>query len=864
MAMMHVLQMSADNDNFKAYVGVFKDIADRSAKWKSFYEEPSHKIYTVEKQLKLPIAKYDPKQSNLTYTEIINILYIFRPYELATYLYYLPLSNQFPYSAKPCQPSYPRNGRLSLITTSEPLIFTGLGFIEGAVHSFSSVSLDDLEKIAGEGKILILYKASRWPVIQLKEFLSKAKALSLQYSKFRLWVVEEGSFFYKDLMSVFDYFLNSDVGCSIKELCTYFLSVQTGWLINTYSIPPVVPAEIYESLEKINYDYSKETKIKSSMSSEFPTRIGYSRQSIIELSISVDLIKCLNDQTNNKAISSLDENRTILTTYLLMSIAIKNIKKCRENYGLGFYLSAFDIAAQVQFLIKILEVLPDCTSKSYLLALDQLFFYDGSASTILQPFCSFPRLSEYFKLKLKTLYEGTSVSLTVENESYSFSTKAFKKNNQELLASICSFPSFDPPEISQLSRRDMHINSKQQSSGIFSLFRSLSNSGQLTIGFRDDLRICDTNGKEISTQTSDDEMLALTWTIYFKKKISMLMILNLLGSLPLPNMTKSALMAGLINLKQEARELQSDYGENEEERERARKEKKNRHSKRNTVKIATGSSRKSIVENMRNETQKQLAVSTNSTRRASFIKEMDKEFVVPKGLKVPSNLMSSPLPKTKAGKSKNKKVEGKAGIMERGARFSLSNSFGKSTTNKIYSTDLSCIELKPATEKTKKELLRRARVCQSQAWQELILTRKFHKNLTQIMVHKFEVFSGEIYPFYNENENSILAEVEQTEKLGYKINYDQDCLQKIFSNKVPTWMKLSIPVNLQSTKFDSTFSNFWTNINKRFSYTQHLSASEDAFPVNGSYDLSRLFAPISLLINFAFLFCLKSKVAFGL
>jgi hypothetical protein len=863
-AITYILEMSAESDNFKAYLAVFKEIVERLDEWKTFYIDTPSNIYSTERQLRLPLTKYDAKQSTLTYTEILNLLYIFRPFELAPYLYSLPYSNKYLYSVRPVQSSYPRSSRLALLSSSEPILFNILGFVESAVHCFMQVSLEELEKVAGEGKLMIIYRASEWPETELKLFLAKAKFLTYHYSKFRLWIVEEGTSFYPDLLSVFDYYLNCDVDSSVKELCTYFLSVQSGYLFNTWSYAPSANSELYEMIEKINYEYSKEIKFKTNKITDATTmRHAFARASIvIDLSYSVDLVKSLNDQTSNKNSLNFDENRATTTTYLLMSAVLKTIKSARDNYGVGFFLSAFDVASITHSINIILETQSDSSSKSYLNALDLLFFYEGSASSILQPITAAPKLIEFFNSHLHGVYEGSKPALTIENQSYTILTRTFKRNNQELLQTIAGFPSFDPNVLGQQSDRDRYLKSKQQSSGLFDVFRTLSNNGLLRIGFRHDFRISDTRGREFRALTEQDvDGSVISWADHFAKKMSLLQILNLLGAITMPNLIKCPLMTVLNNLKTEARELQSDYDENEEEKDRVKKEKKNRQAKRNTLKLATGGSpRKSIVESLRTETQKQLAVPMNNTRRASFIKEMEKKDGVNfRGLKLASILNPGPINQ----KSKQKRARGDnrgQDIRDRGPRFSVSNHFGKASTNMIYTTDIAMIELKMSADKVKKELLRRARMCQSQAWLELLMAKNFHNLLTRTIVHKFEIFSGEICPFFNEDENAIINEKSQFGKLGYHSQWDQHSLHLIFHNLVPQWMQRSMPVNLMSCNFDSSFASFWLNIKKRISYVQHLASTDEAFPMNGSYDLSKLFRPVSLLLNFAFLFALKNKV----
>ena len=83
-------------------------------------------------------------------------------------------------------------------------------------------------------------------------------------------------------------------------------------------------------------------------------------------------------------------------------------------------------------------------------------------------------------------------------------------------------------------------------------------------------------------------------------------------------------------------------------------------------------------------------------------------------------------------------------------------------------------------------------------------------------------------------------------------------------NKAPKALKQLVPVDLAAVDYDNSFDSLWTNFMQRKSYVEQLAKTEEGFPATGSYDISKLFCPTSLILNLGILYSIKMKVSCGL
>ena len=88
----------------------------------------------------------------------------------------------------------------------------------------------------------------------------------------------------------------------------------------------------------------------------------------------------------------------------------------------------------------------------------------------------------------------------------------------------------------------------------------------------------------------------------------------------------------------------------------------------------------------------------------------------------------------------------------------------------------------------------------------------------------------------------------------------KDILTRSFANETPELARSIIPLDLPSVDVDSSFGTLWTSLLHRKTYVEQLAKTEEGFPATGSYDMSRLFSPTSLILNLGILYSIKMKV----
>lgn len=167
-------------------------------------------------------------------------------------------------------------------------------------------------------------------------------------------------------------------------------------------------------------------------------------------------------------------------------------------------------------------------------------------------------------------------------------------------------------------------------------------------------------------------------------------------------------------------------------------------------------------------------------------------------------------------------------------------------------------------------ILRRTHIGQSQLWVEtrsMLLIEKMFKLVTGF---KLSVISGENQTSFSESEQSSLQVTPWSNAMGIKysmalerlqgVAWRNDILSKTFANKMPDLPRQIIPLDLPSVDIDNSFGTLWSSLLHRKAYVEQLAKTEEGFPATGSYDMSRLFSPTSLILNLGILYSIKMKV----
>lgn len=167
-------------------------------------------------------------------------------------------------------------------------------------------------------------------------------------------------------------------------------------------------------------------------------------------------------------------------------------------------------------------------------------------------------------------------------------------------------------------------------------------------------------------------------------------------------------------------------------------------------------------------------------------------------------------------------------------------------------------------------ILRRTNIGQSQLWIEtrsMLLIERMFKLVTGF---KVSVISGENPTSFGENEQDSLQVATWTNNLSKKYSmtpekvrghaWRNDILTRTFANETPELARPIIPLDLPSVDVDSSFGTLWTSLLHRKTYVEQLAKTEEGFPATGSYDMSRLFSPTSLILNLGILYSIKMKV----
>ena len=668
-----------------------------------------------------------------------------------------------------------------------------------------------------------------------------------------------------------DCVFNEDSEPNIKNLCLQYLTIESKAYFNSYETQSNGSCEILEYLEKVNFDYSKILKKQTHLHTNSQPLLK-SFNALPDILNGLDIVTCLNAHTTQRLQTVLDENKTSLMIYFLFAIVQKNLLDNRHLREANAFLSSHDVVSISDSLMLILQAISKKESSEFFKAIDLVFFTNTSASPVLLPLLTSQNLSAIFKTHLKDIYDGGSTVLEFDDEFYRFKLKTTGKNYAEIFSCVQAFPVKDPKSISLLHEREVVHLMRRESADLYSELRLLERKELLKVSFIDESRIADSKQRfHQSRQNSKPKKTYQCWPAYISRKISLVMIINLISVPTFLEVEKSAVVKALYSLGSKEPDTEKEH-DHFEERNDSMRIPGSLQSSNKRMTIRPTAPRISMLENFRAEMKKRYS----SKNRFSMVRivEMRESFKVSgsgvaglagvvhsKG--VPGDLLSVKKKSTKQDPASS--LFRKSSISNKqSARFSaaMAGSSRGMHINPLFPYELSKLELKELKdEPAKATALKMSKLYHSHAWHELTVLGKLISLLRRLTCQKFEVFSGETEPMFGESEQKVIIE-ELSMSLGSeRLRWDEAALRRVFNNSIPAELAQFIPYDLPSHQLDTSFATFWDLLMARVNYVQELADRTDAHPKTGSYDLSRLFSPASLILNFACLFALKAKVA---
>ncbi len=827
-----MLEKSVDFDNFKIYIKVVRDSIDNTDLWKHFYSAQPHSVYSSDGLLRLPFndqMRPAVRNTQLTYSETANILFIFRPHELASYLLSLPRANKYLLST-----SLSIYGRLPLNTALA-----------------SVASYKDMHFGLTDG----IWESERSRDVSVEQIL--IEDIHLLNNK-------------QDLNP--DSVFNEDSEPTIKNLCLQYLTIESKEYFNSYETQTSGPIEILENLEKVNFDYSKMPK-KPVHNHTKSQPIVKSFNALPDILNGLDIITCLNAHTSQRLQTVIDENKTSLMIYFLFAVVQKNILDNRSLRDTCAFLSSHDVVSISDSLMLILHAISKKESSEFLKAIDLIFFTKTCASPVLLPLLTSQNLSFIFNTRLRDIYDGGSTVLEFDDEFYRFKLKTTGKNYSEIFNCIQAFPLRDPISISLLHEREVVHLMRSESTDLYNELRLLERKELLKVSFIDESRIADSKQRiHQSRHTALPKKSYQCWPVYISRKISLVMMINLISVPTFLEIEKSAVVKALYSLSTKETEAEKDHETLEENRTDSLRIPGSSQPSNKRMTIRPTPPRISMLENFRAEMKKRYS----SKNRFSMVRAVEIRQSFKAG---GAGVMGLPTVVQNKGqtsdslsvKKKSSRLDPASTIIRKSSisnkqssRFSLAMTGATrgQIINPLFPHELSKLDLKDLRdEQAKTAALKMNKLYFSQAWHELTTLSNLIAVLRMLTCQKFEVHSGETSPMFGESEQKIIIE-ELAMSLGTTpLRWDEAVLRRVFNNTIPEELARFVPFHLPSHRMESSFATFWDQLISRVDYIQELVDRADACPKTGSYDLSRLFHPASLLLNFATLHSLKTKVA---
>jgi hypothetical protein len=865
-----------DCDNFKVYLSCVKDITGRPSSWQDFFKNTRSLIYTSDYHLKLPMLRFDAKHTVLTYSETANILLLTRPFEVGNYLRMLPHSNQYAFDSRPLRPTIPIQGKFTVLWKDDNFLidlFSSNHEMESVIHQFNCPSSADVDKFISENKTVILHGFHTWTKKEKQDLITWFRLNSNPMSKVRVFVrLDSSKLSDYRFANYFDSQLFSRAEMTIKSLCTYMLSIETGLCFNTMNYAPRKAIELIDFTYKIDYDFSKELKQKQA---DAVKSLGVLKSAESENLFEIDLVQVLNSYVNKKHSSTetVDENRTRLSLYLIFSIAMKNIEKNRTLRKHSTWLTCHDSVALVNQVAHMISVMGEHVSQSFTQCLSQVLYFEGENNLTMLPEYSSQRLKTLFWQYCSSAFEGATTAMTKDNEFYRFQMKSVKKNYAELFRSVSQFPCIDPSGLSLATDRDNYMDSRRETTSILQAMKNLVSRKALKVSFTQDNKLLNSKSQPplISYQQRACCPVRLVRDVDYSsestssidivtKKLCLLQVLNEINEIAKLDLFKIPMTNSLVAIK-----IQSMYPEDGEYSKSVAREVE-RDSKKFTKKLSIRKTlhRKSILENFRVDLLKRYSSrNPDSVMRGSVpeIKETGGQ-----------SSEKSSLALSHAGNSTRMRHTGairfdSVATASKHSTMLIRNFHSSSLTLKTridQVSDLLKLEFIPlhASAKRNSTIQDANRFLQSSIWQQVLALQQIISHTSRLVDYRSELYSGELSPYFGENEDLVLNYSKSEEPLSEQLT-DIEELSKILQNKSIPRLEAALPINLKSISFDDSFFTLWVSLKTKASYIEQLSLRDDGQPRTGVYELNNLLRPVTLITSLRLQYALKVKVNYS-
>lgn len=867
----YLLSSVKDCDNFKIYVGALRDMIQRFEEWKLFYESSQYSIYTSDYHIKLPLLRFDSKQTLLTYSETANLLILCRPFEMGHFFKTLPMSNQYLFDTRPSFPVMTKASKFTLITSQQHFLLDLADTLlqsTSIVHIFKPIANEDIEKYANEDKTIVLHGIEFIENDAVENFLARAKF----YSQNRLKLIVNlkckkrlGFAF----TGMFDNFVDNPIEYSIKCLSTYLLRIESSIIFNTYSGKKPEKHDLMELATKIDYDYSEEIKSGKETLKDLPKTSNLkSEQEVTE----VNYLQVLNTvcRTATGSSSAIDENRTKLILTMLISISIKNLEENRRERSHAWSLSILDAASIIRSFYKIILSIKDNSVQTFKKILYQMLSFEGTSSIATSPPFSSEILKDVFISNFVAVYENSTTSIFKENEVYRFSIKSIKLNFAEIFNTIASFPQVDPNSFSLLTEREVHFRSQHESIDLFNFARFMMARRLFKINFSTDLKLL--NSKNATFQISDDQrqqskcsvvdstkevaaFYSSTDTSKFETKLCLILILNSLAEVAKINPMKFIITNNLIEIRMLLAEGSSPL----------KKGKKSSFGYHKKTSMRQTIHRKSILENFRVDMMRRFSI-RNKTGYIDNLEGRDSTASAANraGLGSISGVAGLMSGKTSFMIARNDSImSNKQGSMIIKPNIRISRAASKFGST-YFLTDSGKLEFVSYSGSVKRDLFEKNKVLQSTLWVQVLSLNQLITELQHLLSCKSEIYSGEVSSSFGEYEDLVLSHIK--DKVDFDLNghrSESELIRGILKNVSQHAFNKYLPSSLASVYYDKTFTSCWQSLYKKVEYVQQLASRDDAQPTTGFYDLSCLFKPINLFTSYMVQYSFNLNVVYA-
>jgi hypothetical protein len=624
-----------------------------------------------------------------------------------------------------------------------------------------------------------------------------------------------------------------------------------------------------------------------------------------------NVVESLTTLSALKVQRSLDENRALLVTLLLFGISLQQQRFSARYKGTQICLRLDDLHQLWKTLFTTLRCQGDHSNAAYVSSLELLFPGFASSNILVSPTTA-PFDSNYllanFTKYFSDVYEGTSTNVKIGNYCFEIPLGSVRLNSVELLAAIHKFPNMEIHASScWTTTRDFRYVDRQES---WDLYRDLSwlwergvlkqnvsvsgvnnpsgvddflniakeriaSGNHLPLSISEDSPSSKQGMKVKDAQPDPNRSSQRSQAIYWMEMRSIMLnhLTILEGAITEPSLLAYPLITHLLS-KRTSRELGKEDLDSPEPLLRNQQHKNSKA--RMTLKGAAPDARKSLLENFRAHMKKRFS----SHNRASLFRTIETGGLNNRGSgtlirksnrvsmfkKHVSRILDQQEP------SIPRKQSNLTGVMHASTRqVFIMDRQTRSINPRFMMRLYQQLALKPIYSKTAPApVLRRTHIGQSQLWIEARAVLHIESLMREVCGFKSSVISGEIGCMFGQYENHILKissfnraastrYSQNLEEIRHK-NWREDIVARSFNNQCPILPRTLVPVDLKSVDLNSTFGCLWLSVIQRKLYVEQLAKTDEGFPATGSYDLSKLFSPASLILNLGILYSIKMKV----